>query len=60
MFREQPAAQHGGIKLPQLFVGDQSGVLLVFDRAVESRRSFSQKCEKACVFLVLDETHFMN
>jgi hypothetical protein len=40
MFREQPAAQHGGIKLPQLFVGDQCGVLLVVDQAVESRREF--------------------
>jgi hypothetical protein len=46
--------------LPQLFVGDQCGVLLRVHRAVESRRSFSQKCEKACVFPVLDETHFMN
>jgi hypothetical protein len=28
MFRDQPAPQHGGIELPQLFVGDQCGVLL--------------------------------
>jgi hypothetical protein len=60
MFREQPASQHGGIQLPQLVVGDQCGVLLGFLELWKVARSFSQKCEKACEFPVLDETHFMN